>query len=220
MKILFIFAVGLYANHCIVINDELMDEWPLIEKELLIRLMASDSRAFDTLYKRYAKDIFVRLRQLVHDRETAEELHQDVFMKVWEQRAALDPDVPFRAILMRTAKSKAIDYYRKVVRDQKLSEHFTVTATELYDHLDAWMAYKETSIALDNCIAKLPPKRQKIFRYCKLDWQSYEETAREFQVSLSTIKDHMTRSMNFLKEEMSKMDSSFLFWLLVISIFN
>ena len=174
------------------------------EKDLLLKLRAGDRDAFNRLYQHYSRPVFARLKSLVHEQAITEELHQDTFLKVWESRAFLNTEIPFQAILMRTAKSTAIDYYRKAVRDEKLKAQLISTATELYNHLDELIDFKDTNTAINSAISKLPPQRLKIFTLIKLEGKSYEYAASEFGVSLSTVKDHMAKAMKFLRDEMAK----------------
>lgn len=188
------------------------------EKELLLRLKEGDFNAFNLLYNNYSRSVFARLKSLVHDQEITEELHQDAFLKLWENRAALNESVPVQAILMRTAKSIAIDYYRKAIRDKKLKSQLISTATELYDHLAELIDFQETNTAINTAISKLPPQRLKIFTLIKLEGKSYEYAASQYGVSLSTIKDHMAKAMKFLRDEMAREHPEALFLLVAATL--
>lgn len=188
------------------------------ERHLLLRLREGDFNAFNHLYKIYSRPVFARLKSLVHKQEITEELHQDTFLKVWEHRASLNELVPFQAILMRTARSIAIDYYRKAIRDEKLKNQLISTATELYHHLEELIDFQDTSTAINAAISKLPPQRLKIFTLIKLEGQSYEYAATKYGVSLSTIKDHMAKSMKFLREEMAREHPEALFLLVTLTL--
>lgn len=183
------------------------------ERDLLLRLREGDFNAFNHFYKIYGKTVFSRLKSLVHEQEITEELHQDTFLKVWEHRASLNTAVPFEAIIMRTAKSIAIDYYRKAIRDDKLKKQLISTATELYHHLDELIDFNETNTAINAAISKLPPQRLKIFTLIKLEGKSYEYAASKFGVSLTTIKDHMAKAMKFLRDEIPREHPEALFLL-------
>lgn len=188
------------------------------ETDLLMQLREGDVQAFDRLYERYAKDIFRRIKSLVQDQAITEELHQDVFMKVWENRAKL-PDVSFEAVLLRTAKSISIDFYRKAVRDRHMTERLITISTELYNQVEDLIDFNETNDALKAAIAKLPPQRRKIFSTCKLEGKSYEEAAAEFGVSLSTVKDHMAKARQFIREEMARHHPTVLCLMVVEAVF-
>lgn len=188
------------------------------EKDLLLKLKEGDRDAFNHLYQLYSRPVFARLKSLVHQQTITEELHQDTFLKVWESRTSLNAEVSFQTILMRTAKSISIDYYRKAIRNEKLKAQLINAATELYNHLDELIDFKETNTAINTAIAKLPPQRLKIFTLIKLEGKSYEYAASEFGVSLSTVKDHMAKAMKFLRDEMAREHPEALFLLVASTL--
>lgn len=190
------------------------------EKDLLLRLRDGDYSAFDELYERYAGTVLAKLKKLVHLPDIAAELHQDVFLKVWEQRAQLPVDVPFRAIVFRNAKSMAYNFYRKATLDKNLHEQLIMASTELYDQLEDQLHFVETNEMVMAAISKLPPQRQQVFTRIKIDGKSYEEVADEFGVSVSTVKDHMTRALKFLRTELASHYPSALFFMLAATLFE
>jgi len=176
---------------------------PDIEKELLVKLRSGDQKAFNVLYQAYERKVYYNLKKIVHIPEIAAELHQDVFLKIWNKRAYLDQDMPFEAFLVSVARNCAIDFYRKAARDKKLTDQLASLMTELHDPIAEIIALKETSKALELAISKLPPQRGLVFRKIKMEHQSYENTARHFGVSVGTIKDHMAKALHFLRSEIS-----------------
>lgn len=175
--------------------------------------------AFNILYDAYATTIFLKLKRLVFLPEIAEELHQDIFLAIWNEREELPIDIPFQSILHRKANNYTADFYRKVSRDNKLYEQLIAVSTELYDELAEQLDFKETNTILMAAISKLPDQRKKVFLRVKIDGKSYEEVAEEFGVSLSTIKDHMTRALKFVRTELVLHDPSLLFLILTSTLF-
>ncbi|WP_316838287.1 RNA polymerase sigma factor [Pedobacter nutrimenti] len=173
------------------------------EQDLLLRLKSNDQAAFNELYRKYERKIFYNLSKLVHSNHIAAELHQDVFLKVWQSRSQLNTELPFEAFLVTIAKNMAIDFYRSTSRNKKLMDHLISLMTELHDPITDLMEAKDYRMILENAVSKLPPQRQLVFRYIKLEDKSYENAAVYFGVSVGTIKDHMAKAMAFLKEEMN-----------------
>ena len=169
---------------------------------VLVTLRAGSQLALEQLYVCYAEAVFKRILVLVHDPAVAEELVNDIFLQLWQQREAIDVSVPVEAVLWRKAKSVAIDHYRKSLRDNRLREELMQQATAHHDPINDHLAYKELQADVEAAIAKLPPQRQAIFRRCKLDGESYKAVAQEFGVTVGTVKDHMAKAMRFLKAEL------------------
>lgn len=172
------------------------------DSELLLRLQNGDSDSFSAVYDRYAGLIYNRVKRLVHVHEFSEELVQDVFMQLWINRAKIPSDLAIQIILLRYAKSSAINFYRKAVRDIQMKEKIIQSSVEYYDPIEDQINFEESSTVLHAAIAKLPPQRQKIFILCKLEGKSYEEAAALYGVSVGTIKDHMAKAMRSLRQEL------------------
>lgn len=190
------------------------------EKDLLLRLQDGEHAAFEAIYARYGKLIAYKLHKLIKLEAVVEELHQDVFLRLWKIKAEIRDDTDIKAYLLQTAKNLSIDFYRKATRDKNLEEQLALHLKESYDHIEAAIYGKETEALLQQLIAKLPPQRQQVFRMIKIEGKSYEYAAQHFGVSMSTIKDHMAKAMNTLKQEMLKNHPQALFVLLAGYIFN
>lgn len=189
------------------------------EQELVMRLRDGDYLAFDTLYGKYALHVARKIKKLVKLQEATEELHQEIFLRVWEQRRTLRPENPFLPFLLHIARNISIDYFRKAARSKQFKIRILESFSELHSDVEERIVFNETQAAINKAIEKLPPQRLKIFTLCKLEGKSYEEAAATSGVSLSTVKDHMHRAMRFLRDEMAQKDPTLLV-LLLISLFS
>src|ERR1700761_4340323 len=89
-----------------------MDE--MTKERALIRALAKgDYRAFATLYAGYLDDLFKYISMSAGSPETAEEIVQDVFLWIWEKRAALDGIVSFKAYIFRAARNRLINRMKR-----------------------------------------------------------------------------------------------------------
>ncbi len=174
------------------------------EKKLVLNLRRGDHIAFQTLYHFYSTFIYARLKALMHQQEWVEEIHQDVFLKIWEHRAGLNAEIPFKAILLRTAKSLSIDFYRKALRDKNMYNQLLDMASEYYESSIFEVDSSSMNEALFKAIEKLPPKRKQVFSLIKMEGKKYEDVAISLGISLSTVKDHMAKAMASLRIEMDK----------------
>lgn len=169
------------------------------EKELVLQLKDGDRKAFELLYHAYKKRVYTNLRKLLHSDTLAEEYLQEVFYKLWVRRQQLDADKVFPAYLFRIAANLVFDHFRKAALDQKLQAHLIASGTELYDHVDQVIHYKESQEQLSIAIATLPPQRQKIYSLCKIEGKTYEEVSLLLGISTSTINDHMVKASRVIK---------------------
>lgn len=190
------------------------------EEKLVNRLRRGDHSAFRAIYDLYADTLVYKLHKLVKMDAIVEELHQDTFMRLWNAREQLQENTHLKGYLFTIARNLAIDFYRKAAKDKELQRHIALHIQLEYDHIEPLLQQKETLLLLEELIAKLPPQRQRIFRLIKIEGKSYEEASRHFDVSMSTIKDHMARSSQFLRQQLSQNYPHITFGLLAYIILN
>ncbi len=189
------------------------------ERSVLIALKTGDQSAFEWLYHQYKRPIYYNLYKLVHQHEVAEELTQDVFLKIWQLRATLDETKSFPAFLRRIAGNLAIDFYRKAAVNKKLQDELVRFASELYDPLESDLQLTENQEAIHAAMGKLPPRRKLVFELCKLEGKSYGEVAQLLGISPGTVNDHIVKATKFLRGELLKNnpDTYLLFFLAAFS---
>ncbi len=171
------------------------------EKELLNLLSSGDRQAFEQIYHRYKDRIYGNLLKLVRSDDLAEELLQEVFYKLWLNREKLEFVQSFSAYLFRMAGNLVTDFYRKAEKSKKLQDQLIYTMTELYDHVEDQINYKESNALLQQAIASLPPQRKIVFNLCHVEGKSYDEVSKILGISTSTINDHIVKARRSIKKQ-------------------
>lgn len=171
----------------------------LPEKNLLIQLQAGSQSAFELLYNLYSKRIYRKILGLVKIADTADELTQVLFVKIWNKRQIVDPDKNFEAFLYQISQNLVMDFYRKAKRDKQLQDQIISISTELYSHTEEHIFYKESKAVIDQAIEKLPPQQQQVFKLCKIEGKSYEEVGQLLGISRSTVSNHIGQAHKSIK---------------------
>lgn len=170
------------------------------EKELLRSLQSGDHVAFEKIYHLYKRKMIVAALRLLKSPELAEELVQNLFLKIWEQRLRIDVNQSLNAYLYKVAKNMAYDTFRKISRDRQLQEHLIKATAIVYDHVDDYIYNKENKRQLSDAISLLPPQQQKVFTLCKLEEKSYEEVGQLLNITTGTVNNHLTRANQSIRE--------------------
>jgi RNA polymerase sigma-70 factor (ECF subfamily) len=165
------------------------------------------------IYYAYGPKLLANLVRLVKSDNVAQEILQDVFLKVWENRENIDEERSFRAYLFKIAENKAYDFFRKASRDKKLQNSLIAAATEQFDQIETSLFAKENAFILEKAISELPRQRQLIFRLSKLDEMSYEEISRRLGISTSTISDHIVKATKAIRDYFRKHPELFIFFI-------
>jgi RNA polymerase sigma-70 factor (ECF subfamily) len=141
---------------------------------------------------------------MIKDEMIADELIQDLFLKIWQKREEIDPEQSFKAYLFTIAHNLVYDYFRKIAKDKRIVARLMINATDFYLHPDVMLKSKESHQLLMKAIDQLSPQRKLVFTRCKLEGKSYEETSLEMGISVATVNSHMTHSLRTIREFMLK----------------
>ena len=174
----------------------------LNERELLILLKQGDDNAFEEIYRLHSSKLYGNLLKLLKSEELAMDLLQDLYVKLWNNRATIDVDKSIVAYLFSIAKNLAIDFFRRAAREANLQNHLINVGTELYNHVDDVLFHKETSAILNKAIEALPPQQQKIFNLCKVEGRSYEEAASILGISPATVGNQLVKAVRSVRTTM------------------
>lgn len=177
------------------------------EKELLLKLRSGDHLAFEKIYHLYKVRLTANALRLFKSTELAEELLQNLFLKIWEQRSAIDPSQSLNAYLYKIANNMAYDHFRKIGSDKKLYEKLVLATETSYNHIDKYILQKENQAEFNRAISLLPPQQQRVFTLCKLEEKSYKEVAQILNITTGTVNNHLTRANIFLRDYFLKKSS-------------
>ncbi|PWS32864.1 RNA polymerase sigma factor [Pedobacter paludis] len=186
---------------------------------LLLQLKNGNYSAFDLLYQRYSKMLYANILRLVKDSEMAKELLQDLFLKIWERRNAIDTTKSFKSFLFTIARNAVYDYFRKVSLDKKLMTEMISRSVELYSHTEEDISFKEKSACLAQAINTLPPQSRQVYQLCKIEGLSHEEISKQLGISISTINNHMVKANKLVKEFLYR-NSDLAITLIVVSFLH
>lgn len=175
-----------------------------VHAEVLHRLRAGDHSAFEELYHLYSKPLYWKLKQMVKNAEEADELLQNLFVKVWDKRDQIQIQQSFEAYLYRIAQHMAVDYFRKLERQSRLQERILKISPTTDEDAEAQLMAKETQQLLDEAIAKLPEQRRRAFVLCKIEGKTYLEAAELMQISPNTVHNHLVKAVQAVKQHLDQ----------------
>ncbi|HEX2630439.1 MAG TPA: sigma-70 family RNA polymerase sigma factor [Chitinophagaceae bacterium] len=167
------------------------------ESELKQLVASGDQAAFRVLFDLYHKKIFSLGMHLTHSDVMAEELVQDVFIKLWEKRTEL-ANIDFLNSWIRTvSKNIASNYLRRITLEKLvLSEIATAAPAENVDT----GSNMELAQLLEQAIAQLPPQQRRVFILFRKEGLSGEEISKEMNLSIHSVRTYIKLSTQSVKE--------------------
>lgn len=168
------------------------------EKTLLEAVAAGNREAFTCLYSTHLSGLFRYARLFVASPTEAEELIQEVFVRIWERRATLPRISSFKAYAYQTTKNLVVDYWREQKQQAIQQQRFLneATAPELADEA---LIYRQGYQIAQQAIAQLPPKRKQIFLLRTQEELSLDDIAQELAISKPVVKKQFYAATAFIK---------------------
>lgn len=177
------------------------------EQELLRRLKSGDHNAFERIFHRYKSKMAQNAVRVLRSSELSQDLVQELFIRLWEQRSKIDTDKTLGAYLYKIASNLAHDYFRKAGRDQKLREQLLAISPVTYEPIEKVIYNKEDKLLLDKALSMLPEQQRAVFTLCKVEEKSYQEVAELLNISIGTVNNHLTRANRSLRALLQKAQS-------------
>ena len=172
------------------------------EKELIIRLIESDSSAFEKLYFVYVERVYYFAMRYVKNQEDAEEIVQEVFTKIWESRHHIKPELSFSGYLLTTTKNTIFNENRKKVNHQAYTNYILNYLQTNMNDVEEEIIFDDLMDLLNKTIEKLPAKRQEIFKLCRMEGLPYKEVSAKLGISEKTIETHMRLAIRDIKSQL------------------
>jgi len=178
------------------------------ERELIIGVQNGDHEAFSRLYKIYQPLLAGFLRQMQIDSESAKELIQASFEKLWEARHNLVADRPIQAYLFQIAKHRVYNEVRKnALRERHIASLSARPLNVMQDE------HRELQELLRQVVEKLSPKRRQAFQMSRFEGYSNQEIADRMGLSKSTVENHLNAALREIRLKLEQYGYLSVLWM-------
>lgn len=170
----------------------------------LVRLRDGDEKAFIQVYNQYRSKIYTYAYTLVKSTDTAEEIVQQVFIKIWQKKDQINPDLSFSAYLKKITLNHVLNYLKKISREKTLQEQIYNVMETGSGRADDNLLEKELRKIYADAIEQLPPQKKLIYQLSRTEELSHEEIALKLNISKNTVKNHMVEATKGIRAYVSK----------------
>ena len=154
---------------------------------------------FSRLFELHYKNMYVYAASYVRDQEVAGDITHDVFVVVWQNRAKIDFQQPMAPYLTSLVRNHCLNYLARQRVEHRYEQHQQRHA-EMYDLFRA----NDEEPLLERIIQRidtLPERCSEVMRLCFLECKKYKEIATLLQISVNTVKEHISKGLKILREE-------------------
>ncbi|MDZ7723261.1 MAG: RNA polymerase sigma-70 factor [candidate division KSB1 bacterium] len=167
-----------------------------------VNIKDGDIQAFERCYRYYCQKLIEFACYYVKDIYSAENIVQDVFLNLWQNRDKIDPSSNLKSYIYKATKNRAL----KVIRKQNTEQKYRNVQEEriIYaEFSDAKVLEKELDLQLNNAIDGLPEKCRIIFCMNRYNHLTYREIASVLDISVKTVETQMGRALKILRRKLA-----------------
>ncbi|MDP3775616.1 MAG: sigma-70 family RNA polymerase sigma factor [Gemmatimonadales bacterium] len=184
----------------------------ITDQEVVALARAGKEAAYRELLRRYQRPVFSLIYRMVRDRELAEDLAQDSFVKVLNALDSYQPEYKFSSWIFKIANNAAIDHLRRreIVTlsldgapGARTADEVEATALQAVDRSESALdelEAKELGTSIEQAIARLRPEYRACILLRHVEGRAYEEIAATLDLPLGTVKTHIHRARHELRE--------------------
>jgi RNA polymerase sigma-70 factor (family 1) len=170
------------------------------ESILVARLSNGDEQAFKALFHAHKNKLFQYSLRYVRSTDIAEDIVQDTFLKIWEQRHTLNVESAFGAYLFRIARNQIFNHFKKAVHHAAYEKRSMQQSAESPNHQTEWEVFSSDYEAhLQRAVGQLPAQRQLIFQLSRKEGLSHEEIAQKLSLSKNTVKVQINKALKAIR---------------------
>ncbi|MGS2764352.1 RNA polymerase sigma factor [Sinomicrobium sp. M5D2P9] len=164
-------------------------------------LKKGNKTALEYLYKKHYSKLYGFSKKFRLTHVSPDDIVQQTFLKVWEQRSLLKEDVPFEKQLYTIGKNTILNHLKKENKILRLDDMVIVDEPVFHDEDNTDDKNKERLKIVYNKLSEMPKRRREIFEMHKLNGLSYSEISEILKISQNTIANHLRLATLHLKKE-------------------
>ena len=173
--------------------------------------------AFDAIYNKYCHKLHEFVLRYLKQEEDAEEIVQEVFIKIWESRSKIDAYLSFESFLFTIAYNTSISLLRKRVSATKSREYLkSLQQIDNDENVIDELQFKELNHKVQSLLKQLTPRQKEVYLLSREEGLTHQEIAQKLSISENTVKNHLVTTLKYLK---SHIDSSLAVNILFLCLF-
>lgn len=170
--------------------------------QTLDRFRQGDSEAFASLYQSHWQQVFRFSRLYLRSDDDAEDVVQEVFIRLWQIHERIHPDDNFSGLLFIITRNLIFNRFRRQI--DPLGFKVSVRAAlEASDDIESEISARDLSEYIDRLVDLMPARQRQVFNMSRREHKSYREIAEELDLSQKTVEAHMREALRFLRDNLA-----------------
>ncbi|WP_163321784.1 MULTISPECIES: RNA polymerase sigma factor [Draconibacterium] len=166
------------------------------DEELIRKIRRNDYLSFNHLFEKYYSCLCKFVFDMIKDKLASEDLVQELFIKLWNNRRSLTIDQNVAAYLYRASRNSALNYIRNEKNRTKIIGEIIINnQAQFYEP----MVEKEFLMIVEECINNLPERSREVFKMSRFEELTQKEISERLNISVKTIKNQIWKSLFYIR---------------------
>ena len=174
------------------------------DTEIIRRIRQGDTRQFESLFRSSYVSLVRYAKTLIKDHDSAEEIVQDLFFRIWQNKEKLNIENSLNGYLFRSVHNRCLHHleHKRVV--ERHAEEMSHRPGESQETPSDILHYKELQAKIAKIMERLPERCGMIFYMSRFEGLKYSEIADKLSVSVKTVESNMGRALKEFRKELSE----------------
>jgi RNA polymerase sigma-70 factor (ECF subfamily) len=182
------------------IEEPIMDR--TLKNDTGMQFPFQDLQSFELLFRQYYQMLCAYAYRFVNDSETAEEIVQDLFYKLWERRAELQITSSVKSYLYSAVHNRCLKFIEHRNVETRYKNYYLLHESEIDSEPQHAADVHEMQVIIENTLNSLPERCSRIFRLNRFEGLKYQEIARNLSISVKTVEANMGKALKMLRKNL------------------
>jgi RNA polymerase sigma-70 factor, ECF subfamily len=174
------------------------------DTDIIGRIRQGDVKQFESLFRSSYVSLVRYARTILKDQDTAEEIVQDLFFRIWKDKEKIKIESSLNGYLFRSVHNKCLHFIEHSRIVEKHAEEMSYRQQESPENPSDILNYKELQAKIASILEKLPERCGKIFYMNRFEGLKYNEIAEKLSVSVKTVEANMGRALREFRKELTE----------------
>lgn len=173
-----------------------------VETETMKQLSLVNLQSFEVLFREYYQMLCSYAFRFVNDADTAEEIVQDLFYRIWEKREEIQFNTSVKSYLFSAVHNRCLKFIEHRNVESKYRNYYLLHESEIDDQSQHEAGVHELQGIIEKTLDLLPERCSRIFKLSRFEGLKYQEIAQKLSISVKTVEANMGKALKLLRKNL------------------
>ncbi|MBS1662867.1 MAG: RNA polymerase sigma-70 factor [Bacteroidetes bacterium] len=176
------------------------------DHDLFRQIAIGDEAAFGELFRRYDRRIYPFVLKMIKSEVLAEEITQEIFIKIWKTRERLPSIDQPEAYIFTIAARHTLDQIKKKLNENRMLQRLSTTLYPVHNDPEEMLLFKDKEALVQQAVDQLTPQQKAVYTLSRQQGLSYEEIGQKLGISPNTVRNHLVKALQSMRDWLEQQD--------------